>query len=41
VTKKYVEDGRHLVAIEQEAHQQDGELSILGTGIVELPSKAK
>lgn len=41
VTKKYVEDGRHLVAIEQEARQQDDELSILGTGIVELPSKGK
>jgi len=41
VTKKYVEDGRHLVAIEQEARQQDDELSILGTGIVELPSKSK
>jgi hypothetical protein len=41
VTRKYVEDGRHLVAIEQEARQQDDELSILGTGIVELPSKGK
>ena len=41
VTKKYIEDGKHLVAIEQEAHQQDGELSVLGTGIVELPSKGK
>ena len=39
VTRKYVENGRHLVAIEQEAHQQDDELSILGTGIVELPSR--
>jgi len=42
VVRKYVEDGKHLVAIEQEeARQQDDELSILGTGIVELPSKAK
>ncbi|HTE35902.1 MAG TPA: acyl dehydratase, partial [Reyranella sp.] len=39
VTRKYVENGRHLVAIEQEAHQQDDELSILGTGIIELPSR--
>ena len=41
VTRKYVEDGRHLVEIEQEARNQDDELSILGTGIVELPSKGK
>jgi hypothetical protein len=39
VTRKYVENGRHLVTIEQEAHQQDDELSILGTGAVELPSR--
>jgi acyl dehydratase len=40
VTGKRVEDGRHLVDIEQEARNQDGELSIVGTGTVELPSKA-
>jgi len=40
VTRKYIENGRHLVAIEQEARNQDGELSILGTGIVELPSRS-
>ena len=40
VTRKYVEDGRHLVEIEQEAHNQDDELSVLGTGIVELPSRS-
>ena len=39
VKRKYVEDGRHLVEIEQEARNQDDELSILGTGIVELPSR--
>jgi len=39
VTRKYVEDGRHLVAIEQEARNQDDEISILGTGLVELPTK--
>ena len=41
VTRKSVENGRHLVAIEQEARQQDDELSILGTGIVELPSRGR
>jgi acyl dehydratase len=40
VKRKYVEAGRHLVEIEQEAHNQDGELSVLGSGIVELPKKA-
>ncbi len=39
VTGKRVEDGRHLVDIEQEARNQDGELSIIGSGTVELPSK--
>ncbi|MFT5447586.1 MAG: acyl dehydratase [Gammaproteobacteria bacterium] len=38
VTRKYVEEGRHLIEIEQEARNQDGELSILGSGVVELPS---
>jgi len=41
VTGKRVEGGRHLVDIEQEAHNQDGELSIIGTGTVELPSKTQ
>ena len=39
VVGKRVVDGRHLVDIEQEARNQDGELSILGTGTVELPAK--
>lgn len=39
VKRKFVEDGRHLVEIEQEARNQDNELSILGTGIVELSSR--
>ncbi len=39
VTRKYVEDGRRLVEIEQEARNQDGELSVVGTGIVELPAR--
>jgi len=41
VVRKYVEDGRHLVAIEQEAKNQDGEQSAVGTGIVELPSRGR
>ncbi|NMK45135.1 MaoC family dehydratase N-terminal domain-containing protein [Achromobacter sp. Bel] len=39
VTRKYVEDGRHLVEIEQEARNQDDELSVLGSGLVELPTR--
>jgi acyl dehydratase len=39
VKGKFVEDGRHLVEIEQEARNQDGELSVVGTGVVELPSR--
>jgi hypothetical protein len=40
VVRKFEEDGRHLVEIEQSAHNQDGELSVLGTGVVELPTRA-
>lgn len=40
VTGKRVENGRHLVDIEQSAVNQDGELSVLGTGTVELPVRA-
>jgi acyl dehydratase len=39
VVRKFVEDGRHLVEIEQEARNQDDELSILGSGVVALPSR--
>ncbi|MFL9933766.1 MaoC family dehydratase N-terminal domain-containing protein [Paraburkholderia sp. RL18-103-BIB-C] len=39
VKRKFVEDGRHLVEIEQEARNQDDELSVLGSGIVELRSR--
>ena len=38
VTRKFVEDGRHLVEIEHEARNQDGELSVVGGGVVELPA---
>ena len=40
VKRKYIENGKHLVEIEQEARNQDDELSVLGSGIVELPSHA-
>jgi acyl dehydratase len=39
VKRKFVEGGRHLVEIDQEAQNQDGELSVLGSGIVELPKR--
>jgi hypothetical protein len=39
VVRKYVEDGRHLVEVGQEARNQNGELSVLGSGVVELPSR--
>jgi hypothetical protein len=39
VVRKYKEGDRHLVEISQEAHNQDNELSVLGSGIVELPSR--
>jgi len=39
VVRTYIEDGRHLVDIEQEARNQDGELSVIGTGTVELPTR--
>jgi len=40
VTGKRVENDRHLIDIEQAAHNQHNELSVLGTGVVELPSRA-
>ncbi|HET6236678.1 MAG TPA: MaoC family dehydratase N-terminal domain-containing protein [Acetobacteraceae bacterium] len=40
VVRRFEEDGRHLIEIEQAAHNQDGELSVLGSGIVELPSRS-
>lgn len=39
VKRKFIENGRYLVEIEQEARNQDDELSVLGGGIVELPSR--
>jgi acyl dehydratase len=40
VVRRFEEDGRHLIEIEQAAHNQDGELSVLGSGFVELPSRS-
>ncbi len=40
VKRKYVENGLHLVEIEQEGRNQDNELSVVGTGVVELPSRS-
>lgn len=39
ITRKYEEDGKFLVDITQEGHNQDGELSVVGHGTVELPSR--
>jgi len=41
VVRKLVEGGRHLVEIEQEARNQDGELSVVGGGLVELPARGR
>ena len=40
VARKFVEGGRHLVEIEQEARNQDGEQSVIGRAVVELPARA-
>jgi acyl dehydratase len=40
VVAKRVEDGRHLVEIEQEARNQDGEVSAVGGAVVELPVRS-
>src|SRR6185437_10881744 len=39
VKAKRVEGGRHLIEIEQAAKNQDGELSVLGSAVVALPSR--
>jgi len=40
VIRKYQQDGRHLVEIQQRAETHRGELSAMGTAIAELPSRA-
>ncbi len=39
VKRKFVENGKHMVEIAQEARNQDGEVSAIGTGLVILPNK--
>lgn len=39
VTRKFEEDGKHYVEIEQQGVNQDGEVSVVGTGVVQLPSR--
>jgi acyl dehydratase len=39
VVRKFVEDGRYLVELNQEARNQNDELSVLGSGIIELPCR--
>lgn len=39
VSRKFVEDGRHLVEITQQATNQDDEMSAFGAAIVELPTR--
>lgn len=39
VSRKHVEDGRHLVEIAQRAETHRGELSANGTAVVELPTR--
>lgn len=39
VTRKFLENGKHMVEIEQEAQNQDGEQSAVGGGVVVLPSR--
>jgi len=40
VVRKFVDAGRHLIEIVQEARNQDDELSAVGSGIVELPARS-
>lgn len=39
VKRKFVENGQHMVEIAQEARNQDGEVSAIGSGLVILPNK--
>jgi hypothetical protein len=41
VRRKFVEDGKHLVEIDQKAETHRGEVSAVGTAVVELPSRAE
>ena len=39
VSRKFVDAGKHLVEISQRAENQDGELSAMGSAVVELPHR--
>lgn len=39
VKRKFIENGKHMVEIAQEARNQTDELSAIGTGVVVLPTK--
>ena len=39
VKRKFVDNGAHCVEIEQEARNQDDELSVVGSGVVQLPKR--
>lgn len=39
VTAKFEEGGKHYVEIGQQGVNQDGEVSVVGTGVVQLPSR--
>jgi hypothetical protein len=41
VTRKFVENGEHMVEIGQKAVTHRGELSATGTAVVVLPSRSK
>ena len=41
VKRTFEEDGSHYAEIAQQATNQDGELSVVATGIVRLPSRAR
>ena len=40
VTRKYIENGKHCVEIQQKAETHRGEMSAMGTAIAELPSRS-
>ena len=39
MTRTFAEGGAHYAEIAQQATNQDGELSVLATGVVRLPSR--
>ena len=41
VKRMFEQDGAHYAEIEQQATNQDGELSVLAKGVVRLPSRGQ